>query len=195
MKYKEIEFKYPANDLSLEDFKNFCKDRKPKGFVHASGYDHFYSKVGDPSSFCRHRIGADFNQLTFKRKTDVANNYIRTEHNIELDPTTSVEQISALCSEFGYEPKATIFKNCFIYVYDFYTLVYYIIYDSSLKELGRFMEIEMREDHSWESEEAAYEDLVLMEKLCKSIGASPSKRIKKSLFEMYAEGHGTNSCS
>lgn len=184
MKYREVEFKYDARQISMEDFTQFCQDRMPQKFVNASGYDHFYAKVNEPGSFCRHRVGADSNQLTFKRKTDPANSYIRTEHNIDLDGT-SEDQVKALCQEFGYEYTKSIFKNCFIYRYDYYILVYYICYDAGMQELGRFVEIEMREDYAWESQDAAWNALVTMERLIKTLGVSKDKRIAESLFEMF----------
>lgn len=185
MKYREIEFKYNASDISLKDFNKFCKDRKPEKFIEVGGYDYFYKTTGNNGGFCRHRVGADSNQLTFKRKTTSGNNFIRTEHNIDLVNLVSVDQIAALCKEFGYEPAAALFKNCFIYVYDFYILVYYIVYDTGMKELGRFVEIEMKEDHTWTSETEAWDALTAMERICKPLGLSSQARIRKSLFEMF----------
>lgn len=185
--YKECEFKYNAKDLSLTAFTAFCTDRKPKNFIIASGYDHFYSHTRSKESFCRHRKGEEFNQLTFKRKTNDANNFIRTEHNINLSLDTRKEQIEALCKEFSYEYTDSIFKNCFIYNYGWYTLVYYIIYDKDLIEKGRFFEIEMDENHDWKDEQDAWSSLLVMEKMCKPLGVSPQSRVKRSLFEMFIQ--------
>ena len=185
MTFKEIEFKYRADDISLTDFAAFCNKQSPASSLVASGYDYFYEKSDCSGSFCRLRVGPDSNQLTFKRKTQDNNNFVRTEHNIDLTRETTREQIDALLSEFGYKYNTSLFKNCFIYRYNNYTSVYYIVYDAGMKELGRFVELEMSETYGWSSEEEAYGQLVLIEKLCKSVGISPQCRVKRSLFELY----------
>ncbi len=186
MKYLEVEFKYKADNISLTSFTDFCKTKKPTSVVIASGYDYFYENIDDPDAFCRHRVGPDSNQLTFKRKLSDVNNFIRTERNVDLAASMSVEEISGLCDEFGYKYNTSIFKNCFVYKYDWYTFVYYICYDTDMIELGRFVEIEMSEDHAWNSEKEAWEELLLMEKICgKGLGVTAQSRIKRSLFEMF----------
>lgn len=184
MKNKEIEFKYQAS-ISLSQFKDFCINRKPDRFLIISGYDHFHSNPKDPNSFYRHRVNTNENQLTFKRKTVEDNSFIREEHNIDLPLNVSEDKIKALCAINGYEYNISIFKNCFIYNFNYYTLVYYFCYDAELKELGRFIEIEMKEDYDWTSETEAFGELVALERLCKSIGLSLEGRINKSLFEMF----------
>lgn len=183
----EIEFKYKADNISLTEFKAFCESKPPVSFIQASGYDYFYSDALNSGAFCRFRVGADINQVTFKRKTKEKNNFVRVEHNIDLAPVVTEPQVRALVSEFGYEYDSTIYKSCFVYKYEWYTLVYYICYNEDLKELGRFIEIEMKEDHDWETEESAWNELVIVEKLCKTLGISPQARIKKSLYELYGK--------
>lgn len=185
LKFTEVETKYSAEDISFEKFKVFCEERLPEKRITASGYDHFYEKNDDVGSFCRHRIGPDMNQLTFKRKTKDANNFIRVEHNINLTKDMGADIISALCSEFGYKYNTSIFKTCFVYTYKWYVFSYYTCYDTDMREVGRFIEIEMREDHAWKDEKEAWDNLLVLEKLCKSLGLSPQARIKKSLFEIY----------
>lgn len=186
MKAKEVEFKYNAENLTLSDFTEFCAKHKPSfKFIMASGWDDFYENIKDPTAFCRHRHGPDANQLTFKRKLADSNNFIRTEHNMDMTDKMRPDQVSALCSEFGYKYNTTLFKNCFIYKFDWYTLVYYICYDKDMKELGRFFEIEMAEEHDWKDEQEAWNELVVLEKLAKPLGVSPQSRVKRSLWEMY----------
>jgi len=185
VRFTEIEFKYKADDISLEAFKAFCVARKPSLQIQASGYDHFYQSAKD-EAFSRHRVGADMNQLTFKRKTSDANNIVRTEHNIDLHPSVSKEQVAAFLSEFGYEFTATLYKSCFVFQYDWYILVYYIVFDAEMKELGRFIEIEASETFPWRSEAEARASIDDMERLCKPLGIQPQRRVKRSLFEMFA---------
>ncbi len=181
----EIETKYNANDISLLDFKAFCEGRSPVKVVMASGFDYFYSKEGEESSFCRHRVGPDRNEFTFKRKTSEVNNTIRREVNVNMAQGETIETAAALAASFGYQYNTSIFKTCFVYIYDWYSLVYYICYSPDMKEVGRFFEIEMKEDHPWASEADAWNQLLIMEKLCKPLGVTPQARIKRSLFELY----------
>ena len=185
-KHLEIEFKYRADNVGLEAFVTFCKGFNGlKAHVSASGFDHFYDNVKDPGAFGRLRVGPDLNQLTFKRKTEDANNFIRTEHNLDLAAHTCREQIEAFLGEFGYSYNMSLFKSCFVYKYDRHIFVYYICYDTDMKETGRFIEVEMSEDFPWASESDAYEELAVLEKLMKPLGISPQNRVKKSLFELY----------
>lgn len=186
MAFKEIELKYRADHLKLEDFQEFAKNRDDlKKTLLASGYDHFYSSASDKDAFCRHRVGPDINQLTFKRKQHDANNYVRTEHNIDMKARVTTAQVTALYKEFGYEYNTSIFKTCFVYTYEWYTLVFYVVYDTNMQEKGRFFEIEAREDYPWDSEGAAWDSIVALERLFKPMGISAQNRLKKSLWEMF----------
>lgn len=180
----EVEFKYKAS-IPLSVFKRFCASREPLKFLIISGYDHFYSNDKDESSFYRHRVNTNENELTFKRKQVKDNSFIREEHNIDLPLTVTEEKISSLCGINGYKYNTSIFKNCFIYNYDYYTLVYYICYDLELKELGKFIEIEMKEDYNWSSQEEAFTALTTLERLFKTLDISPEARVTSSLFEMF----------
>lgn len=182
---KEIEFKYRADDLSLATFREFCETKEPLKYLECSGWDYFYQNQKEDDSFCRFRFGPDLSQLTFKKKTTDSNNFVRTEHNLDLDRGVTEGQARALCKEFGYQYNASIYKNCFIYKYDWYTIVFYVCYDENLKELGRFLELEMKETPEWHSEAAAWNELVVLEKLCKPLGIVPQARIKRSLYEMF----------
>lgn len=185
MKYSEVEFKYRADDTLLSDFTTFCESRKPLKFLVASGYDHFYENPADENRFFRYRVGPDSNQLTLKCKTTVKNNFVRDEDNVDLAKKMTRADAESFIGKFGYTYNTSIFKNCFVYQYEWYTLVYYMVYSTDLKELGRFVEIEMKETDAWTSEEQAWNELLILEKLCKTIGAMPQARIKRSLFELF----------
>lgn len=181
----EIETKYNAAEIPLTEFKKFCEEREPERYIQASGFDYFYSSPDDPASFCRHRTGADKNEFTYKKKTSDSNNTIRREVNVQMEKGEPIATGAALAESFGYKYNTSIFKTCFVYTYSWYTLVYYICYDSEMKELGRYLEIEMKEDYGWKSEEEAWNQLIIIEKLCKPLGVTPQARIKRSLFELY----------
>lgn len=183
---REIEVKHRADKIKLADFIAFCEGRGPDKAYVASGFDYFYASKKDTEAFARHRVEPNkFNQLSFKRKLSEKNNYIRVEHNISLGHEVSVKHISDLMGEFGYEYQASIFKHCTIFQYPLYTLVHYIVYDDNLKELDRFIEIEMSEDHKWEDDQEAWDSLVKLEKELEGFGISPQSRIKRSLYEMF----------
>lgn len=185
MKFKEIETKYNAEDMPYSVFEEFCQSRNPDHFILASGYDHFYDKKGDSTSFFRHRMGSDMNQLTFKKKTEAKNNFVRDEFNCDVSMTR--DEVKAFVGALGYEYNTSIFKTCFVFSYDFYVLSYYICYSLDMKEMDRFVEIEMREDKDFGSDEDAWTHLLVLEKLGKEIGLNPKGRIKRSLFEIYRE--------
>lgn len=180
----EVEFKYNAENISLIEFTKFCESKLPKSFIIASGYDHFYYNNEFPESFQRLRMAPDFTQLTFKRKTTDKNSFVRDEDNIDLDPKVTRDQVASYLSKQGYEYNTSIFKNAFVYKYEWYTLSYYMVYDIGMKELARFVELEMNEDFAWSSEAQVWNELVILEKLTKSLGIVPQARIKKSLFEL-----------
>lgn len=194
----EIEFKYNADGLDFKEFERLALERNPKKVIIASGYDHFYSSHKDKDAFCRHRVGhyvvlqewdtnkKELNQLTFKRKpAGAANNVTRTEHNIDLDKSVKEEQIRALCEEFGYKYNTSIFKTCFVYTYEYYVFVYYIVHDTNMKEVGRFLEIEALESYDWQTEQDAVAAITAVERLTKSLGITAQARMKKSLWEMF----------
>lgn len=182
---KEIEFKYSANYISLEKFHSFCKKKKPIEYKQIAGYDHFFKNPKDITSFYRHRIGLDMNQLTLKKKLTDDNNFIRIEHNIDLSKESTEEIIADFCKELGYFPTKSIFKNAFIYIYDGHVVVYYICYDKDMNELGRFIEIEIEEVYASKHEKEAWSDLVLLEHIYKPLGISSKYRVTSSLAEMY----------
>lgn len=185
-KYLEIETKYKAEDIPLSKFHEFCKKNSPVKYTEASGWDHFYANRDDKNdSFCRLRIGPDIFQLTFKSKMASNNNYVRHEDNIDLSVSTSRPQVESFLDKFGYNYNTSIFKSCFVYRYSWWTMVFYVCYDVDMHELGRFLEIEMSEEYEWSSEQDAWNQLVVLEKLAKPLGLSPQARIKRSLFELF----------
>lgn len=188
MKYMEVESKHPADNIKLSDFCLFCKGKNPLRYKEISGYDHFYSNPYDTESFWRHRVGPGTNQATFKRKTKGTDSRIRVERNIDLAPNMDKDDVGGMVSESGYVYSASIFKNCFIFDYDNHTLVFYICYDANMKELGRYLEIEAKEDYPWKNEQEAWGMVTVIEKICKPLGISPATRVDKSLYELYGKG-------
>jgi adenylate cyclase class IV len=184
MNYKEIELKFSAKGIKLENFHIFCKKRKPEKYFTVSGTDHFYAS-NNLDIFYRYRDGDDGSQLTYKIKTTKNNSFIRKEYNINLGFNVDPKEVEAYVNEIGFNYAGSIFKNCFIYNYDYYTAVYYIVYNQDMVELDRFIELEMKENYEWVNEQEAWTELLVLEKMFKPLGILPSNRVKESLFEMY----------
>lgn len=73
----------------------------------------------------------------------------------------------------------------FVYNFDRYNFVYYVCYTPDLKELGRFVEVEMSEDRPRESEDQAWNLLREIEAALRPLGITPQHRVRKSLFEQF----------
>ncbi len=179
----EIEQKYNASNISPEHFKEFCLSKKPIRMIDIAGYDTFFSHPTDPNSFFRYRETDMEAELTFKRKTQ-DNNVIRTEYNLPLAYSLA-DKGAAFCKDMGYEFNTTIFKFAFVFEYEMHILCYYTVYDLDLVELGRFIEIELKEHINWESDANALNALDSLEKGCQSLGLTPLNRVSPSLFEMF----------
>ena len=190
MKFKEIETKYSAVDIKLEDFKSLCKSLKPLKEKKVSSYDYYYTK--SRKEFIRYRAGVR-PELTVKKKTSDRNNYVRVEINLplgsSLTATHTLETVEAFCAALGFNHNFTIYKTCQIYDYEAYNLVYYVVYDRKRKELARFIEIEMSEEYPWRTKTDAWSSLLKIEKKLKILGITNRHRISRSLYEMFRKAH------
>ncbi len=184
MKFTEIETKYRATDIKLQDFIKTCKALNPTSRVDVGSWDHYYLR--DDGSVLRYRAGAR-SELTVKRKSTEKNNFVRTEVNIPIGET-SREAIAAFAQLQGYEPDFTIYKTCVIFFWDTHNTVFYVVYDENLNEKDRFIEIEMSEHFDWESNEIAWAQLQTIEKSFEELGIAPARRMKRSLQEIFTQG-------
>lgn len=187
MHFKEIETKYRAQDIKLLDFIKRAEELKPDSQLQTGSFDHYYTKDTD-ALFIRYRAGTR-PELTMKVKSTDSNNFVRVECNLPLekhqDPTEQRYVVDKFCQMLGLTHNFSIYKTCFIYFWGNYNLVYYVVYDAELKEKDRFIEIELNEKIEWPTEEAAWNELLAIEKSLDSIGIKPQRRIRLSLFEMF----------
>lgn len=183
---KEIEYKYNANSIKLSHFKSVCSQKSPIDVIEVSGADFFYKNTEKPETFYRYRFGPNKSELTFKVSKN-NDNVTRDEFNIEVKDA-NINTINAYLKALGYEYSGFIFKNCFIFQFDSYCVVYYICYDQEMQELGRFIEIEMKEDYPWFSVEEAQGLLKMKEMSWKELGIGTLNREKRSLFQMFGGG-------
>lgn len=188
----EFETKYNVEPSVLVPFQTLV-EKMPlfREFVFATGPDEYYV---DKDRFVRyrkesHKGALSRAELTMKTKPSGAkNNIIREELNVRVDGTTK-KTIVKFLSALGFEYSFTVTKNCFIYIMDDATLVYYSVVDmtdGTPKNERHFCEIEVCEDKIHEMVEAdAWLIIEKYEKALESIGLNPHKRLRKSLFEMY----------
>jgi adenylate cyclase class IV len=182
MNFKEVETKYRAVDIKLQDFVAIAESFKPVKIENVSGYDYYHVKGED--EFIRHRDG-NKPELTLKRKTKDGNNFVRHETNLPISQSVPLEVVDNFCKELGFQKNFAVFKTCHIYWYETYDLVYYVVYDENMVERDRFIEIEMLESCEWESDAAAWAALQAVEKTLEPLGITAARRLRLSLFEMF----------
>lgn len=188
--FLEIETKYYADEIDRIKFKNLLRSMNPKEFIYVESTDIYYSN-GD--NFLRHRLAPETDpsgrsELTIKKKHVNGNNVVRTEINLRVD-TNDKETVEAFCNNLGYTKNFSIFKVCDIYFFDDADVVFYTVLDEQGKSQN-FLEIEVDESLGF-GEAEAKEIIVKYEKLLSTLGLSPQKRLKKSLWEMYRKNDST----
>lgn len=185
MKFCEVETKYRSESIKLQDFCDLAVNWVPKDTLIVSGWDYYFVSEGDPDEFIRYRASPTKPQLTMKRKSKVGNNYVRREVNLPIAKDATLETVTVFCEDLGFKFNFKIWKSCWIFWFDLFNVVYYIVSDAEIKERDRFIEIEMDEEHPWVDSTEAWTKLVEVEKSMESLGISPQSRLKKSLFEMF----------
>jgi predicted adenylyl cyclase CyaB len=179
--FKEIEYKYRSDDIKLKDFKELMESLNPINLLEVSSFDHYYTN--DKDEFIRYRKSETKPELTIKRKLTDTNNQYRTEVNLNLNKNTE-QTVEAFVNLLGYKENFRVFKTCWIYYFDNVDVVMYIVYNSNMKELGRFIEIELLEDKKIEKDKA-FEILNEYESKLGKLDITPKNRLKRSLFELF----------
>lgn len=182
MKFKEIETKYDASDISWKSFVDLVDSFKPNKWMMVSSYDDYFTNKDN--CFIRYRHRDDRGELTIKKKVIDKNNIERIEVNVAASDN-NLTTIKAFTELLGYTFNFGIYKTCKIAFLDTVVLVYYVVYDEEMKEQRRFIEVEANEHYGWESEQQAWEEVIKFEKLLEPLGITPKNRLKKSLFEMF----------
>lgn len=183
--YKELEFKYNANNVRLTDFINLAENLAPVKRLDTSSWDYYYTAT-NADEFMRFRESDD-PELTIKRKVKTTNNWERVEVDLPLDPKRlSKGVVDSWVSLEGYKENFKIYKSCFIFWYENFNLVYYIVYDENMKERDRFIEVEINKKEvpvlGLDKAVALLKDA---EQALTALAISPQNRLKKSLFEMF----------
>jgi hypothetical protein len=185
----ELEYKYLADDIKLSDFTSLMDKIKTKyelkKFLQASSFDVYYTKKDNPDEFQRFRNDGKTPELTKKVKIKTSNNWERVESDLPLDPLRiSEEKVSFHLSLDNYSYNFRIFKVCFIYFYEDVNYVWYSVYDYDMKEMDRFIEVELNKDKVTRTEK----DILTLkehESNLLELGITSQNRTRLSLFERY----------
>lgn len=183
-KFLEIETKYDANGIDRIQFKNLLTSMGPKSFLYVESTDVYFSKGED---FIRYRMPPETektskSELTLKKKHISANNVIRTEINLRVDPNDA-QTVYAFCEGLGYSKNFSVYKICDIYFFEDADVVFYTVLDED-KKSAHFLEIEVDESLDI-TEDEAKGILTKYEKLLAPLGLTAQKRMKRSLWEIY----------
>jgi adenylate cyclase class IV len=186
--FKELEFKYRADTISLSSFNKLMSELKFFIKKDVSSWDTYFTKGDNKEEFKRFRY-SDKPELTKKRKVKTANNWERFESDLPLDSTRLTDNIVEFyVSLDGYKKNFKIYKTCFIYWFENVNIVYYIVYNEDMNEQGRFIEIEInKEKIPLLGIDKAFEELKSYEQQLTVLGISPQNRLKKSLFELFVK--------
>jgi hypothetical protein len=184
--FSELEFKYKADDIKLQDFVSLMATLPIVNQKDVSSWDHYY--IGNnEDEFIRYRESTD-PELTIKRKTTQNNNWQRIEIDLPLDHSRiKSETVSKWVELLNYKHKRSIYKTCFIYWTTDINFVYYIVYDTDMKEKGRFIEVEVNK--YGQNPNGIHPDNMLKygQDVLLKLGLSPQNRLKKSLFEIFVK--------
>jgi len=189
--FKEIEYKYSADEIDRMAFKDMAKSLNPKSFIYVESKDIYYAK--SKNEFLRYRMPSENKlsgeenrqELTFKKKTEEKNNWSRTEVNLRIDLNDPF-LVHSFCEGLGYKKNFEITKFCEIFYYDDVDLVYYGVKSEDGK-YSYYLEIECLENCGM-TKEQSLEVLLKYEKLLAPLGITPQKRKKLSLWELYRKG-------
>lgn len=182
MKFKEIEFKYDASNISFMDFSNIVESLSPSKKLSVSSYDDYF--VNPQGNFIRYRHNDNSQELTVKRKTCDDNNNERIEVNLKIVPQ-NYATVNAFVNLLDYKHNFSIYKSCLIYWVDKVVFSYYLVYDENMRERNRFIEIEANEELEFPNESVALHEIEIYEKKLSNLGINTESRLKNSLFEMY----------
>lgn len=180
----EVEHKYSAEEIDRSVFVNFTKKMNPERETSVASWDHYYSGPNLPFEFVRFRGGGS-PELTIKIKNSAKNNNSRIEVDLPLGKSASEFLVSKFVGLFGFKENFRIYKFCDIFWFEKVDVVYYVVYNENMTEVGRRIEIEARKDYPFSSEEEAVAAVVEMEKVFSEIGLSAQKRMKKSNWEQF----------
>ncbi len=143
----EFETKYRVDGSLLFDFKKLIEDKLSHhdAFLYIESDDIYYTK--GESDFLRYRFSRSKKdkraELTYKRKTQNANNILREEVNLRVD-NNDKDTVEAMVEALNFKRNFKISKMSHIYDFEDVVLPFYTVTDEE-GNTDHFMEIEVRE--------------------------------------------------
>jgi adenylate cyclase class IV len=188
MKFKEIEYKYWADDYSKEDFAKkiesvvsesiesivYGSESGTQRPIYVVSCDDYYTRDnGDEKDFVRFRKGGGLYELTIKRK--LKENIVRTEINLDVSANddSAVEEFLGLS---GYSKSFQVYKEAWIWNFNNCDVSYYTLSD------GRNV-IEL-ESHGYTAPE---EGVSIINDWAEKLGTTNLRRESRSLYEIFCE--------
>lgn len=183
--FRELEYKYRADNVTFMDFIALMEQMNPLTKKEAASWDHYYTGIHNENEFIRYRE-SDSPELTRKFKVQSGNNWDRVEVDLPLDPSKITKTIVNKWVEVSnYSSNFSIYKVCTIYFFENTNYVYYITFDKNMKELDRFIEVEVNKSKIPNMTSNPGDVLTEASKKLEKLGLSSQNRMKKSLFELY----------
>lgn len=170
-KYNELEYKYRADHIDLNQFREVVGDIS----VEDSYWDIYYEN--DQGQWIRERDGTE---LTIKQSINGAWNRIEVDLRIMSYGGNETEKF---CNMLGYSESFRIFKTAFIKQIGDVVYSYYAVYDEAYKSIGRFIELEVDKDVVTTLGEECVDKLFEAENQFNGL-ITPKDRLNKSLFEI-----------
>lgn len=185
--FKELEHKYKADSVKLSDFIKLMGSMNPKVRKDVSSWDYYYTNKTNEDEFMRFRQSDNNPELTIKRKVKTSNNWERIEVDLPLDDSRiKLNKVETFASLLNYSENFRIYKTCFIFWLENVNYVYYVVYNENMKEVGRFIEVEVnKEQVPVLGVDKAVEELKAASQKLEEFGISAQNRLKLSLFEMF----------
>ncbi len=133
MNYKEIEYKYWAEDFSKEDLSQRIESvvsgndmSKPEVLYVVSCDDYYIRSSGEDTNFVRFRKGGGIYELTLKRK--LKTNVIRKEINLNVSNNEDSAVVEFL-NLSGYKKAFQVYKEAWIWHFENCDVSYYTLSD------------------------------------------------------------------
>lgn len=197
MDFNEIEYKYPTKidaskflDAMNNAFHDSLNNLDDYEYVEVASDDDYYEcSPGAAAEFIRYRKSKN-PELTVKVKKEKANNFHRTELDLILDSVENNDQkITKWFELIGLKKNFTIYKECWIFSFKTFTVVFYNVTRKRDNLKGAFIEIEANKKHKFSSINQAKTIVSLVEKKLGEYleDVNEHNRSKFSLWEMYRE--------
>jgi predicted adenylyl cyclase CyaB len=188
LREREVKFTVSSDiEMSLRRFDELGASGKGS-YQMGSGVDIYYRNADGDT--IRHRFSSHFGELTTKKK--IHGNEVRKEINIRLKNPSPTE-VKEMFEMLNFVEVMNISKISHIYYLASVVLAWYTVLDKFGNTLGRFVEVELREDIDWrtiaktqgsDTEDYCHEILTAWRVKLEGLRIV-DKQIKKSLYELF----------